>query len=91
MHEQKFIEKLDKLIKVTNLEELVRKFYNLQASSEMLEEIDRQISFILNRARKYIEELTRLVLFSNEKIKIRLNYLYWNVRMKILKGKRVNI
>ena len=49
---------------------------NFQASNETLEYIDEQITFILDKARKFVEGPFRAISFSSAKVKARAAYLY---------------
>jgi len=58
------------------LQQIIDNHYNLNTSNKALDELDNQISKILNKVRKYVEGLLRVVHFSIQKVKIRAAYLY---------------
>jgi len=53
----KFIEKVEEMIQSTKLNKMVDKFCTIGASPDQLKEIDRQISFMLDAARRHTEGL----------------------------------
>ena len=54
-HKTKFSDKIDDMIKITKLEELVDMYCNSYATDKMLKMIDNKISFVLKKARKHVE------------------------------------
>ena len=50
-HKTKFCEKLEELIDSTELQCIINENFNLLVSNEILEQIDEQITFVLNKAR----------------------------------------
>ena len=57
----------------------------------MLEHIDNQITFILDRARKYIKGPYRVIPFLLAKAKARVVYLYQNTRYKLQQAKIIDL
>ena len=56
IHKMKVIKKVEELIYSTKLENIIDEYYNLNTSTDILEEIDNQISAVLDAARRYVEE-----------------------------------
>ena len=77
IHKMKVIKKVEELIYSTKLENIIDEYYNLNTSTDILEEIDNQISAVLDAARRYVEESKWSVPFSVIKVEIRVEYLYW--------------
>ena len=65
----------------------MKSYYNNYAINEILEYLDNQISCILDRVRRYIEELNRGVPFSQKKAEVRVAILYQTRRRNIEKGR----
>ena len=65
---------------------MMKFYYNNYAINEILEHLDHQISYILDRARRYVEELNRGVSFSQKKAEARAAVLYQTGRRNIEKG-----
>ena len=72
----KFCKKLDEIIERTNLIKIVNKYCHIYTTDEILEMIDKKISYVLNKARKYIKGPNRQILYSKAKVKARAEQLY---------------
>ena len=70
---------------------MIEKYYNVGASPNQLDEIDRSIILILDIAWKYIEGLIRGVPFSITKLKGYTKLQYWMTKVKVFKGRNVNL
>jgi len=60
------------------------------ATSEILEKIDNDITYAINVARKFVEEPNRKVLYSYTKLMKYVSILYWKIRIKKKVGHIVN-
>jgi len=54
-HRLKFIEKVEEIIKITNLNDIIEKYYYKYTLNEMFEMIDNKISYVLEKARQFAE------------------------------------
>ena len=79
------------MIDSTNLVKIVNKYYNMQLLNKIPKQLDKQITFVLNSAWKYVKGPTRIVPFSLVKVKARVCYLYWKARVNQLKGRKIDI
>jgi len=73
----KFVEKVEEIIVATNLKEMIDEFCVSIASTDQLEQLDKQITFVLDVARRYTEGLKRTIPFLIAKVELRAKYLYW--------------
>ena len=90
IHKQKFVEKVKEYIVKYKLEHTIDKFCNEEASRDQLEVIDKEIFYILNKAQRKVEGLTRGVPFSQWKMKVYSKLKYWASKLNGLKERESN-
>ena len=60
----KFVEKVEEMIKLTHLNEIVERHCHKYTSKEILKSIDNKILLVLEKARKFVERPKRSIPFS---------------------------
>ena len=71
---------MEEMTQSTKLNKMVDKFCTMRASPDQLEEIDRQISFVLDAARRHTEGPKRTTPFSIAKAEARAIFLNWSCK-----------
>ena len=84
-----FNEKVNELIEVFNLKQQVLELQHV-SSRERFNIIDEMFTKVLNRARSAVEGPTRSVPFSQKKLEISNEHLYWKLKVKYMQGKKIN-
>ena len=85
------IKKMEELIASFNLQKIMDKYYNIYASTNQLDKIDKSISLILKIARKYVEEPMRGVPYSTTKLIGYTKLQYWIAKVKWYKDQNVSL
>ena len=89
-HREKFNEHMDEILDSFPLELPVQKLNISTVTKKELEQLDQDISFVLNKVRKKIEGQKRGMLHSKKKVKRRAVILYWKARLLKAQGKPHN-
>ena len=86
-YKAKFIETVNKCIEITGLEAIMNNYYNICASEDRLEQLDKEISYVIEKAWKVVEGPQCGVPFLHQKDNIRNKMLYWKARLNEVIGR----
>ena len=89
-HRQKYKEELEKIIDIMNFETTFNQHYNRYATKEIIDQVDRDITHILNSARKKVAGRKRSIPYSKEKSQKIVSLRDWKGRLGLLQGRRVS-
>ena len=88
-HKDLFNEKLIEVMTQHNLKQRVLELKNVD-NEQWFNEIDDLITDSLNKARAAVEGPMRSLPYSKRKLIVSNTYLYWNLKVKFMRGKRIN-
>ena len=89
-HVAKFNKRVEELMQELNLKQHVSDLKYI-SSREAFNVVDEMFTTIFNKARSYVEGPTRSIPFSQQKLEVSNQYLYWKLRVKQLRMKQINI
>ena len=81
-HRKKFVEKVEEIIMIIELDITMLELNVRNAISKILEQIYNDITYTVNVARKFVEGPKRKVLYSHTKLVKYTAILYWKMRIK---------
>ena len=89
-HRIKFMTKLDEYIEQLNLVELVESKCNRAITNQEIERLDETISFVLDSAWRYVEEIRKNIPYSIKKVTLRAAKQFYKGLLRKLDGRRVD-
>jgi len=89
-HVIKFNNKVNEVMEIFKLKQRVLELEHT-SSREAFNIINELFTKVLSKARATVEGPTRKLPYSQKKLEVSNNYLYWKLRVKQMQGKQINL